>query len=167
MTSLSLNTEHKTKYSNYLITVNSNQAALDDDRREELVESLRQVLVDIFKHDTVTDLVDFLIVGDSFFTNVDDTEIHFSIEQGKKQKRIHAHAIVRIRHDSTIHWNYSKFRQMIIEGLRFELMDEAINPHIDIKAFGGRNPSKDAEDYILKDLKDGNTELIHEETIRE
>jgi hypothetical protein len=160
MTSLVLNTEHKVKYSNYLITVNTNLMGVTEERKEELVEALRAVLTNIFQHDSFVELLDFLIIGDSYFGNVEDSEVHFSVEEGKKMKRIHAHAIVRIKHTTTIHWNYKKFRERVVEELRFELADEHVVPHIDIKAFGGRNPTRDAEDYIMKDLGDDNEERI-------
>lgn len=153
-----LNLDHKKKYSNYLITVNTNMAPVAyngssaEERREELVEALRTVLTDLFEHDTVTELVQFLIEGDGWFENVDEADIDFAISEGPVQHRIHAHAIVRIEHNSTINWNYSLFRKMITEGLQFELEDPTMVPHVDIKPFGGRNPTKDAKDYILKDL---------------
>lgn len=160
-----LNKEHKKKYSNYLITVNTQKSPADsispEDRKEELVEALRTVLRDIFDHDTLVELVKFLVEGDSWFENVDDVDVHYAVSEGPKLHRIHAHAIVRIEHSSTINWDYRMFRKLIVEGLQFELMDTTISPHIDIKPFGGRNPTRDAKDYILKDFNGNERSIIH------
>ncbi len=160
MTSLKLNIDHKEKHSNYLITVNTQQAGDTEERKEELIEALRTTLKDIFTYDNISELLDFLIIGDTWFENVDETEVDFAIEEGKKLHRIHAHCLVRVKHNSTIHLNYVNLRKQIIEGLRSELGDDTIVPHIKIKPFGGRNPDKDAEDYIMKDVRGGTT-ILH------
>lgn len=103
-------TEEKIKTSLFLLTINSNQVITDKEcntvrrKMSEFKKEIRGILETIPEYIKVNG---HAVPDDSMIINVKSfTEI------GKKQNRLHCHAIVEIRHNSNIHIDVKKITEI-------------------------------------------------------
>lgn len=140
----------------FFITINTNKEAKDDEQLEEMIDKLRSVIKMAF-NERFRDIITFLSpnansqsANDGTEDNFDsdwladispNPEVHYCIEIGKKQKRLHAHIIVRLKHYSKIHMNRHGWCDILSEM-------NVDNVYINFK--GLPNTSKNLEEYLKK-----------------
>lgn len=119
------------KYSTFFITINTN-------RRDYDKEKLRKALGIIFGED---DMFYKLIEGDTSKIDKEWSTVQISAEKGPKMEFVHSHVLVKLRHNTKVHFKIELLRKVLVKELGLE------NVHIDVQGMG--NSDKQLEDYII------------------
>lgn len=134
----------KNLVSTFLVTINTNVAAKTTSLRHTIGAQLDTAIEGTFAPDNIGSVVKMLVPGVSWGPSViDDVDIQYSLEEGNIQHRVHAHAIVTIRHHTKVQLNGGAISKAInarMDGL-------TTNPHVNIR-FVPRGQA--AFDYIGK-----------------
>ncbi len=137
--------ENKNKYSNFLLTINTNYKPEFQSDLAEVAEQLETALYGLFTHENLRKIVSFPRGGD--YSQLHDINVEFSREVGKHAQggRVHAHAIIKIQHNSYIRLDPKAIQKIMVE----QIDDTRVkNVYVNVKAFRGEQYVRD---YINKD----------------
>ena len=124
--------EKRWKYSQYFLTINTNQTDYDPDK-------LKSALGQLFSND---EMFYKLVKGDGEKIDKEWSTVQFSVEKGPKTGFIHAHALIRLRHTTMTHFNVQLLHKVLEKQLGLT------GVHVDIKASG--ISTKTLEEYVFK-----------------
>lgn len=110
----------KTKYSNYLLTINTNIRPVSDEHAQALAAKLRELGQKFFTLNTILDMVDVYGQG----TSHDDISrvevVSWSIELGTNTRgqRMHLHAFLKFQHSTVIKINPGSVKEWWFDHLK-------------------------------------------------
>ncbi len=135
--------ETMSKFSAYLITLNSNKVSSDAHSDKQLDACLKNALKECLSRDNFEKYLIKLKPGpiDHIFIRVQGEVGHHP-----KGKRVHVHAVVEIEHHSKIHLNYKTFMECLRSSYK-KLCPGAKNPYINIQRVTSQ---KMLEQYLTK-----------------
>eukprot|EP00952_Eustigmatos_sp_NYUAD-ZCMA_P012733 51020-Eustigmatos_ZCMA.PRE.2 len=109
--------KNKSKHSNWLLTISSNQRYKPDDPHKEAdSEIFEEVVQDLSKN--ISKYINFRQSGHSWSKDhIDDVDVSYGIEWGEKSRALHCHVLVKIRHNSKISLDYDGIKDLFKERL--------------------------------------------------
>lgn len=113
--------KRKARYSNFFITINTNQKLNPESKEAQLLrKKLKKSLNDIFNN--MEKIVEF---KDDKEAKWDDTfiksvNIESVIETGPKNNAIHCHFLITIHHKTTLKLNFGKIKKIICDGTKLK-----------------------------------------------
>lgn len=135
------------KYSNFLVTINTNYRPVDDadalDKRDRLRAKMRYLLSSA----GMEKIIAFPKGEGNYRDNVTTVQNDFAVEMGEERLLIHSHALIRITHNSYIRLDREAIRQIVGQDLIRD--GEFRNCHIDIKSVKSHMY---LEDYLKKNM---------------
>lgn len=107
----------KPKYSNWLLTINSNQSYKEDDpHRESDAEIMEEAVVDILNN-----IKSYIRIEDEngswSSTSINSVEVDYGVEYGPKQRRLHCHIFVRVKHNTKVKLDYQGIKKAYCDAL--------------------------------------------------
>lgn len=136
--------KEKSKYSCFLVTINTNQRYKADD---QYMESDSEFFENIVRTEILEKLPDYVNVmqeGHSWSNDhIDGVDVDYILERGEKYNALHAHILIKIKHRSKVQLNYKTMKQRVVERLGLK------NVYFDCKLV---RPTSDdwLKDYIYK-----------------
>lgn len=128
----------KIKHSTFMLTINTNKTQNDVDMNK-FISSLKYLLKLPNIYGFIRDKTTGKNVDPSKIINI---KMKFASEIGKKDKKVHAHALIDVDHMTMLEVNGKNIREFYKNWI-------GDNIHLDIKA--GGNSTKYWEEYMLKD----------------
>jgi len=109
--------KEKSKFSNWLLTISTNQRyKADDPHKEEDGEIFEEIVQDLSKN--ISKYVQFRQTGHSWSKDfIHDVNVSYGVEWGEKSHALHCHVLVKIRHNSKISLNYDGIKSLFKERL--------------------------------------------------
>lgn len=151
----SLCLETKKKTSEYFLTINTNRKYLDCS--DEFKRKFLDFMIDMFSNEGILFhcLVDVSSDSDDnnviFFENVSSKNLNWRIEVGRRQYRLHAHALISLEHTGEYIFDGSAFRELLLETFGYKLH---------FKVDSHPNKVKNWVNYISKDDRE-NTVVLY------
>lgn len=148
----------KTRQSGWLLTLNTNQRFSSPAEALPFMNGLRDALRQVLEHPR--DIVQFtesaLARGDSWRPDVIlKVKAKQGVEYSPKNHLVHVHAVVQIKHKSTIRLDYQRIKTSVQQQLveRFPMWMTNSNGSHKRLYFNGKafTPSQAVVDYVLKD----------------
>lgn len=136
----------KEKYSNFLITLNTNRYPESQMQQSEMARKLYKGASRLLKdHDRVEEILKFMEPGVEYGDGrVKSVTSKIAVERGPKLGRMHLHLFVRVIHDTKIHIDRQGLQEAMKEltGIDF--------PYVNIRHVKA-NPFSEVEQYLEKD----------------
>lgn len=121
------------KYSTWFLTINTNQRSFPRSK-------LRSVLLRIFQDDS---MFKALLKGEGIDTvDFPWSSVQFAVEVGPKTGYIHAHALVKIRHQGMLKLNIDLLKSVLLKSLNLDGI------HLDVRGMG--NSEMTLLEYLSK-----------------
>ena len=102
----------KPKYSNFLLTINTNKQYKDDDPHlKNDADIFEDTINDILKH-----INEYINLPESVIWNnkiIEDVDIDYVVEKGNIKGQLHTHILFKIKHHTNIQLNYNKIKEKI------------------------------------------------------
>jgi hypothetical protein len=116
-----MDTTKSKNYSVFLVTINTNMRTTTQNT-PEVAGFMRHTLNLMFNSENILGLVKF-IDGKKNFKALKEADVQFAIERGRSLKgsRLHAHALVRIYHDTKIHLDRTAIKEFVLEDMNAQL----------------------------------------------
>ena len=106
----------QTKQSNFYLTINLNQGYNDDDEHlGDDTEIFDGLLSGMLNH--INDYINLPNGVEWNDDNIKDVDVDYVIEKGNTQKRLHAHMLIKIKHNTNVKLNFPKIKKYICESL--------------------------------------------------
>lgn len=121
------------KYSQFFITINTNRKDYDKAK-------LKSALGQIFSSD---EMFYALLTGDMSKVDKEWATAQFAVEVGPKTGFIHSHILIKLRHNTKVHFKIDLLRKVLEKQLGLD------GVHIDLIASGMSD--KTLQEYIFKD----------------
>ena len=106
----------KAKYSNFLLTINTNQQYKEGDEGLEndtamLEETIQKVLNNINDYVKLPECIEW---NDD---TIQDVDIDYVVEKGLKKGQIHCHILFKIKHNTKVLLDYEKIKKTVCDDL--------------------------------------------------
>jgi len=129
-------------HSSFLITINSNRQPKSEEERRVIANSLRDVIGGkLFEQKHFLRMIKFL-KGRREASLIKNMDAEFAIETGSNQHRVHAHVLVNVYHNSTIHLDPIYIKDFVTRKLNQDLVKAGFKPirgsvYVNIRAVKG------------------------------
>jgi hypothetical protein len=132
------------KFSNFLVTINPNYRPNTDIEALGMRDRLREAVTPLFTHEGYKQIIQFPRGGGSYETSISNIDSSFSLELGKDNRgsRNHAHAVIKVVHNSYIKLDPRKIGDIVGQNLGVEKV------YVNVKALS--TATQYAEQYINK-----------------
>lgn len=109
-------------YSNWFITISTNQRYSDYDSAKPLLRALQRAIKDVFDH--LSDYVEFRTAGHSWTPEyITSVRVKQGVEFSPVRGQPHVHFLIAIQHRSRIHLDYAKIQKSVRESLAADCPD--------------------------------------------
>ena len=135
--------EKKTwKHSNFFLTINTNQRYTNDDPNlQSDTEIFEQIINNMLNN--LDQYIKFPNGDDWQTADINDVDVDYVIEKGTKKNCLHAHAVIKIKHNTKVQIDFPKIQRSIADELGMQNI--YVNGRL-IKNSGADN----IQDYLLK-----------------
>jgi hypothetical protein len=136
----------KPNYSNYIITINTNYRPKYQNDLSDIADKLTSALNNLFTHNHLPHVIAFPKGGN--YSMIEDIDVEFGEEVGAHAKggRLHAHAVVKIKHHTFIKLKPNEISKILVD----EIDDERVKSlYVNIRFFYGE---QFIQDYIQKTM---------------
>lgn len=128
-------------HSGFLVTINTNRAPKTQAEQDVLADVMRSVVHELWRDRNVPKMIKYL-KGPRDPSLIKYVESEFAIEVGSKQRRLHAHILTNIYHNSFIHLDRTYIADEVTEQLNEGLIGAGMAPlkgkvHVDIQPVRG------------------------------
>lgn len=110
--------KQKARYSCFLVTINTNQRYKADDKYKQ---SDTDFFENVIRADILEKLPNYIKViedGHSWSNNhIHDVTVDYVMEFGGKTNSLHAHILIKIKHNSKVQLNYQLMKEKVKESL--------------------------------------------------
>lgn len=140
----------KKNYSGFFVTVNTNFHPKTKAESLEMGEKLRKAMTKMMTEEGLREVVRMMDPNTKFdASHILGIDGELKIEVGKQAggRRVHAHALIELTHNTRVQLNRTKMSEFIVK----EIGDERVtNPHIDIRLTSNTRGKKSIENYMEK-----------------
>jgi hypothetical protein len=146
------------KYSNWFVTVNPNIVMdVGDKRYKKYYETFKKTLDAIFDKKKIHNFIEIKNTTDKFDDQyIKNINVHYTTEFGEKNRNLHGHAMIEIKHYTLLRLNYEKIRKTVKAILVKEnYMKDNNEIHLDVQTYRNQRTLHDLVlDYMKKNSKD-------------
>lgn len=107
----------KRKFSNFLLTINTNKRPRTQEEAKPLIDKLRETMQYMLSAEGLKRITRFLLPAEFNKDYIASVKSQFNLEIGetKHGKRVHSHAIIQYVHTTRLHLNFLEIKKIMIE----------------------------------------------------
>lgn len=139
------------KYSGFLITLSTNYKPKTTEESQAMGARLNSSIAAVFAtHAMIATFIKFLTAGHSYARNIKSVDMVYAIELGKGAKggRIHAHIILKIKHNSMIRVDIPAFKEAMLAVLNENgATPQLTSLYVNVRII---RSDQNLEEYLLK-----------------